>query len=124
MTNSAPALGAGSLMEAADIYRVYFHGPAYQVLKRAWWEADTCTSVRCPTPCRTIAGRARSRSRLSPRLIELCFQTAGLLEMSTQHSMGLPRHVDRVTFPQARRQTDRCMRLSSTILHGKASMPK
>ena len=28
----------GSLIEARDIYRVYFHGPAYQVLERAWWD--------------------------------------------------------------------------------------
>ena len=39
VTNSAPAPGVGSLIEAADIYRVYFHGPAYQVIERAWWEA-------------------------------------------------------------------------------------
>ena len=34
---------------------------------------------------------------MAPRLIELCFQTAGLFEMAVQHRMGLPRHVDRVT---------------------------
>src|SRR5208283_5057983 len=35
---AASALGepAGSIVEAADIYRVFFHGPAYQVLERAW----------------------------------------------------------------------------------------
>ena len=33
---------------------------------------------------------------IAPRLIELCFQTAGLWEMAVQHRMGLPRHVDRV----------------------------
>ena len=26
------------LVEAADIYRLYFHGPAYQVIERAWWD--------------------------------------------------------------------------------------
>ena len=26
------------IIEAADIYRLYFHGPAYQVLERAWWD--------------------------------------------------------------------------------------
>ncbi len=34
---------------------------------------------------------------IAPRLIELCFQTAGLFEMAVQHRMGLPRHVDRVS---------------------------
>ena len=34
---------------------------------------------------------------MMPRLIELCFQTAGLWEIATQGRMGLPFHVDRVS---------------------------
>jgi polyketide synthase-like dehydratase family protein len=34
---------------------------------------------------------------MAPRLIELCFQTAGLWEMGVQGSMGLPQHIDRVS---------------------------
>jgi len=36
-TLTAPKLGTpiGHLVEAADIYRLYFHGPAYQVIERA-----------------------------------------------------------------------------------------
>ncbi len=34
---------------------------------------------------------------LAPRLIELCFQTAGLWGMGTQGRMGLPRHIDRIS---------------------------
>ena len=30
----------GHVIEAADIYRVYFHGPAYQVLEKAWWDGN------------------------------------------------------------------------------------
>jgi hypothetical protein len=30
---------------------------------------------------------------IAPRLIEFCFQTAGLWEMAIEHRMGLPRHV-------------------------------
>ena len=33
---------------------------------------------------------------MAPRLIELCFQTAGLWEMAVGHRMGLPQHVDSV----------------------------
>ena len=33
---------------------------------------------------------------MAPRLIELCFQTAGLWEMSKHSRMGLPQHIDRV----------------------------
>jgi hypothetical protein len=34
---------------------------------------------------------------MTPRLIELCFQTAGLWEMGAQGRMGLPQHIDRVS---------------------------
>ncbi len=33
---------------------------------------------------------------MAPRLIELCFQTAGLWEMGVHGRMGLPLHVDQV----------------------------
>jgi len=38
---------------------------------------------------------------MAPRLIELCFQTAGIWEMGTQDRMGLPHHVDRVSLLRA-----------------------
>jgi hypothetical protein len=94
---TAPPLDApaGSIMEAADVYRVYFHGPAYQVVERAWRDGDRIVGLMAaslpsnhhPVESPTIA---------APRLIELCFQTAGLWEMSQQGRMGLPQHVDQV----------------------------
>jgi hypothetical protein len=33
---------------------------------------------------------------MAPRLIELCFQTAGVLEMGTLGRLGLPLHVSRI----------------------------
>jgi hypothetical protein len=33
---------------------------------------------------------------MAPRLIELCFQTAGLWEIGMTQRMGLPQHIDRV----------------------------
>lgn len=35
---------------------------------------------------------------LKPRLIELCFQTAGLWEMGVLGRMGLPQHIDELMF--------------------------
>jgi hypothetical protein len=94
---TAPALAtpAGSIIEAADIYRLYFHGPAYQVLERAWWDGNRIVGLMAkglpnnhhPSEQPTLMG---------PRLIELCFQTAGLWEMGVQGRMGLPRHVHQV----------------------------
>jgi acyl transferase domain-containing protein/acyl carrier protein/NADP-dependent 3-hydroxy acid dehydrogenase YdfG len=91
---------AGNIIEAADIYRLYFHGPAYQVVERAWWDghrviglfAKDLPANHRPFEQATIA---------APRLIELCFQTAGLWEMGVQGRMGLPLHVDEVRLLRA-----------------------
>ena len=83
-------------IEAEDIYRVYFHGPAYRVLKRAWWDENGAVGeMAADLPIDHYPND--QPLVMAPRLIELCFQTAGLLEMAVQHRMGLPRHVDRVS---------------------------
>ncbi len=79
-------------IEPADIYRIYFHGPAYQVVDEAWWDgkhaigrlAKGLPSNHHPSELPTV---------MAPRLIELCFQTAGIWELGAQSRMGLPQHV-------------------------------
>jgi acyl transferase domain-containing protein/acyl carrier protein/NAD(P)-dependent dehydrogenase (short-subunit alcohol dehydrogenase family) len=86
----------GSAIEAADIYRVYFHGPAYQVVEKAWWNgkqviglmADTLPANHYPPELATV---------MAPRLIELCFQTAGVWELGLHSRMGLPQRVREVS---------------------------
>jgi hypothetical protein len=95
---TVPALGspAGSKVEAGDIYRLYFHGPAYQVVERAWWDGARIVALNAkdlpsnhqPSQLATL---------MAPRLIELCFQAAGVWEMGLQGVMGLPRRIDRVS---------------------------
>jgi acyl transferase domain-containing protein/NAD(P)-dependent dehydrogenase (short-subunit alcohol dehydrogenase family)/acyl carrier protein len=97
-----PHLGtpSGHVIEAADIYRLYFHGPAYQVLERAWWDGERVIGLLAkglpdnhrPSDLPTL---------MAPRLIELCFQTAGIWEMGVQGRMGLPQHIDRVSVLRA-----------------------
>ena len=85
-----------AMVEAANIYRIYFHGPAYQVLERAWWDgehvigefAEKLPDNHHPPDQPTL---------MLPRLIELCFQTAGIWEMGTTSRMGLPSHVQDVS---------------------------
>src|SRR5581483_8232833 len=80
---------------ADEIYRVYFHGPAYQVIRQAWRDgdriigqfADKLPPNHDPRDLPTL---------VAPRLVELCFQTAGLWEMGVQGRMGLPLHIDMV----------------------------
>jgi hypothetical protein len=89
-----------STIDAADIYRVYFHGPAYKVLKRAWWDENGAVGEMAAD----LPSNHHPSDQplvIAPRLIELCFQTAGLWEMAVQHRMGLPLHVDRVSLFRA-----------------------
>jgi hypothetical protein len=82
-------------VKAQDIYHIYFHGPAYQVLESAWRAEGSAAALiseklppnHDPSTLTTVA---------APRLIESCFQAAGVLEVGTSGRMGLPQHVDQV----------------------------
>ena len=85
----------GQIIEAADIYHAYFHGPAYQVVKRAWFDGHQIVGLLSAA----LPGNHQPSELpllAAPRLIELCFQTAGLWEMGVLGRLGLPLHIDRV----------------------------
>ena len=93
---AALGLPDGHSIEASDIYRLYFHGPAYQVIERAWWDGHRMVGLLAKgLPANHLP--SESPTVMTPRLIELCFQTAGLWEMGAQARMGLPQHIDRVS---------------------------
>jgi hypothetical protein len=99
------AAAAGSMIEGADIYRVYFHGPAYRVLKQARWDEKHIVGQMAEG----LPANHEPRELpllVSPRLIELCFQTAGLWEISRQHRFGLPLHVERITVMPAAEEVE------------------
>jgi hypothetical protein len=87
--HSAPAV------EHEAVYRVYFHGPAYQVLDRAW-RSDGAVLGKLAADLPPDHEPPNQPMEMQPRLIELCFQTAGIYELGTAGRMGLPTHVDRV----------------------------
>ncbi len=91
----APAAAKGSTVEQDDVYRVYFHGPAYQVLETVWRDGDTVVGL---LPADLPANHSPDDLPLvmAPRLIESCFQTAGMWEMGTHGRMGLPMRIDEV----------------------------
>ncbi|NDJ59880.1 MAG: SDR family NAD(P)-dependent oxidoreductase, partial [Chloroflexi bacterium] len=92
---SAPA--PESLSITADkIYELYFHGPAYQVLERA--EVNGAHAVGLMAEHLPANSDPEDvASLLAPRLIELCFQTAGIWEMRTKGRMALPLAIGSVT---------------------------
>jgi NAD(P)-dependent dehydrogenase (short-subunit alcohol dehydrogenase family)/acyl carrier protein len=81
---------------AEAIYRIYFHGPAYQVMEGAQVDGDTAIglmSAQLPPN----SDPAAAATLMAPRLIELCFQTAGVWEISQKRVMALPMAIESVT---------------------------
>jgi hypothetical protein len=77
------------------IYRVFFHGPAYQVLAGAAVEAHRAIGRLNPAlPPDAPAGTAAWV--MAPRLLELCFQTAALWSLATHGTLALPQQVEAV----------------------------
>ena len=99
-TSQALPPTADTTVRDEDIYQVYFHGPAYQVLDTAWRDngmvvgrmSDRLPEDRQPPELELLT---------EPRLVELCFQTAGVWQIGTTGRMGLPQHIDRVTIVQS-----------------------
>ncbi|MGA2902787.1 MAG: SDR family NAD(P)-dependent oxidoreductase [Candidatus Korobacteraceae bacterium] len=105
VTGPKPRLSAEAIVDAAHIYRIYFHGPAYQVLEKAWWDGEHMVGelmLGLPDECKP----SERLTLIGPRLIELCFQTAGLWEMAAQSRMGLPWQVHGVSWLRAAELAD------------------
>jgi NAD(P)-dependent dehydrogenase (short-subunit alcohol dehydrogenase family) len=93
------ATGEGPGVRAIDkdaIYKVYFHGPAYQVLDRVLLNGEQAIGVMCDN-LPPNSNPAEVESLMAPRLIELCFQTAGIWEMERRGVLALPLAVGAVT---------------------------
>jgi Polyketide synthase dehydratase N-terminal domain/Polyketide synthase dehydratase domain len=93
---STPAERPEAAVDRDAVYRVYFHGPAYQVLERAWRDDGHVVGAFSHDLPPQHEPPERE-TEFVPRLIELCFQTAGVWELGTAGRMALPTHVDRVT---------------------------
>jgi hypothetical protein len=74
---------------------MYFHGPAYQVVSAAWRAGDGAVAqFAADLPANHVPEDQPTQA--APRLIELCFQAAGLWEAGRDGRLALPTHVDRV----------------------------
>jgi hypothetical protein len=88
-------LGEGPGVASADLYSVYFHGPAFRVLERAWVTDGIAVGLLPAVLPASHRPEARPLA-FSPRLIELCFQTAGLRELRASRRLALPERIERV----------------------------
>jgi len=92
----AAPTGTGRV-ESGEIYKLYFHGPAYQVMENSWRAGgEVVGTFNNNLPANHAP--ADLPALVAPRLIELCFQTAGISEMAGSATMGLPHHIDEVEF--------------------------
>ncbi|WIX98587.1 SDR family NAD(P)-dependent oxidoreductase [Amycolatopsis mongoliensis] len=100
VTAAAPPVPDGKGVPADAIYDVFFHGPAFRVLDRAWRGEDGPVGLYASDlpPDHVPADRPEL---VSPRLIELVFQTAGVWDIGRHGRFGLPRHVDRIVLHDA-----------------------
>ncbi len=87
----------GQILEPGVIYDLYFHGPAYQVLDAAWSSGDRVVG-RLPAMLPPHHQPVDQDTLTGPRLAELCFQTAGLIEFAGADRVGLPRRVKQIKF--------------------------
>jgi hypothetical protein len=93
-TERTPVWNGQPTVEPEAIYRVYFHGPAFQVLEGAQVGAERVIGrLRRDLPPITGDGK---RTLLLPHLIELCLQTAGVWEIGKTGTLALPTSIDRV----------------------------
>ncbi len=81
---------------AESIYKVYFHGPSYQVLEKVWVDGDTATGLLA-TALPPDTQPQGAPLLISPRLVEFCFQTAGIWEIAKHKELALPMALRRVT---------------------------
>jgi hypothetical protein len=84
-----PAVEDGPKAEGAQVYRVFFHGPAYQVIDSAWRKGDQVIGLFA----RNLPSNHEPAAlplAVSPRFIEMCFQTASLSGLAFLERLGLP----------------------------------
>ncbi len=95
VTGNLPIWGDSAAVCSEDIYKLYFHGPSFQVLDCVQRSGDHVMGRLAKfLPSDT---KQESKSISTPLLVELCFQTAGLWEAGTTGIMALPHSIGTLT---------------------------
>jgi malonyl CoA-acyl carrier protein transacylase len=87
--SQSPQPATNGKIDAPHVYRLYFHGPAYQVIDSAWRTGQHVVGLFA----RNLPANhepAELPAVVSPRFVELCFQTASLSGLALQSRLGLP----------------------------------
>jgi hypothetical protein len=97
---SSPRLETGARLGRVsrdDLYRAYFHDASFRVLQgtevaRGGKALVGTLAPGLPALFKTPGARALT----APRLLELCFQTAGVIEIGSTRKLGLPSSIEEV----------------------------
>jgi len=81
-------------VEASDIYHLYFHGPAFQVLQGVQQQGATLLG-RCQFGQLSEVDRML-KAPSQPLLVESCFQTAGVWEIGHASRFSLPQSIGKL----------------------------
>jgi hypothetical protein len=85
----SPPAASEMPISAEQIYRFFFHGPAYKVLDRVRVEGRSAVGLMAKDlPPNAVPEAAEEL--IAPRLLELCFQTAGIWEVLAKERLALP----------------------------------
>jgi Polyketide synthase dehydratase len=92
VTSEPPGWKGRYTLKADDIYRIYFHGPAFQVLEGVQCSGANIVGKLCRNLPPLTGGSSSSEpvTVSTPLLIELCMQTAGIWEAGTTGVLALP----------------------------------
>ena len=93
--SNPPKWGKKKAVSAEDIYKLYFHGPSFQVLEAAQSSHSNVLGRLNKRLLMDASGKPGSMS--TPLLIELCFQTAGLWEAGATGTLALPASVGKLS---------------------------
>jgi hypothetical protein len=86
-----PAWNGHFTVKAKDIYKLYFHGPAFQVLEGVQRSGETVLGkLNKRAPSITNEGQELIST---PVLVELCMQTAGIWEAGSTGALALPHSI-------------------------------
>ncbi len=86
-----PCWNGAYTVASDDIYRLYFHGPSFQVLEAVQRNGETVLGkMRAALP--QITGKDVPLVT-TPILLELCLQTAGVWEAGATGALALPRSI-------------------------------
>jgi hypothetical protein len=87
----APQWNGAYTLQAKDIYKLYFHGPAFQVLEGVKRNGDVFLG-KLNRQIPPLSKQEKSMISV-PILVELCLQTAGVWDIGKAGTLSLPKSI-------------------------------